>query len=435
MWFQFLTCKNKKDDASNKNINKIRNFISSTRFTKTLVDDRIDNVRMVDKTFLSLCITCKIIFYFITGINGMTPKPRYLNTCPRPITPKYAKISHVETSSTRFHGRSGNTSFEVGEYKEQDMVYYYCKEGYSQVHAATMYITCDSNGKWFPQIYKIAKCIPNKSFDRCTNGLFLCRASKQCVSGHKRCDCINDCVDGSDELGCTDRRKYIMATSSGRNSAGIITSEGYPLFYPNNYTCIYHIYTLQDYHLEIKFVEFDLPRRIDLKCIDFIRLIGLHPKSIGRRKRKNTFQKKQILDFLNTKCGKDKFKKVFSNLTHIEIDVSLGHVSTSRVYRGFSLVWKVRSKDYVNKVFADKGFEVKIIKSDGRIPNRQNLYNVLTAVAISAFLPLVAILFLCVYRYRFRTRQKQLEQNMSNNNEGRSTTYDKERSGNMEPEM
>ena len=337
----------------------------------------------------------------------------YLKTCPRPLAPLTAVISFLV--APRFYlgqENGGNGGYGVTEYQEHDKVYFQCRDGYTQSDQSIMYISCGSDGKWFPEPEKATHCIPDKNFYKCSSELFQCVSSKKCLSVFKKCDCVNDCEDGSDEVDCDVRRRYIATTSQGRDSGGIITSPGYPRFYPKYFSCLYVIYTLKDHHIQLDFEEFQLPEKVDDRCIDHVSLVGIHPWYLSKDNKnyKRINKKDQKLeDFRETKCGTAKFRRVYSNLTHLTINVSLGYLGSDTNYRGYSLSWKVRSKKYFNELLTSEKFDEK---KDLTIKNEsdanEGFYTVLTPIAISALLPLSLVTFLCCHR-RLRGRHSDVQ--------------------------
>ena len=359
---------------------------------------------------IKICVTILLhIFNYGLVITETVLDGRYLKTCPRPLAPSNAVVSYL--AAPRFYlGKKSNGRYSVSEYQEHDKVYFQCKDGFSQAQHTIMYITCGSNGKWFPEPENSGKCIPNENFHKCTTGLFQCASSKKCISVFKRCDCVRDCDDGSDEDNCDVRRKYIMATSYGRDSAGIISSPGYPRLYPKHFSCTYYVYTLKGHRIQLDFEEFQLPDKVENKCIDRVSLVGLHPWYLSKdhKNYKKIRKSQKLSDFTETRCGDNKFKRVFSNLTHLTINVSLGYLGSDTNYRGFSLSWKVKSSTYVNDLLSKMSENMNDLKTTKNETGKEGFYTVLTPITISALLPLSLITFLCCHR-RLRRRNANVK--------------------------
>lgn len=322
-----------------------------------------------------------------------------LITCPPIQAPQNALIAHL-VAVRKYKNGGKSSGYSVNRYLEHDKVYFHCKSGYSSTVHSALYMTCGSNGKWFPPLEQLGKCVLNKDFNKCT-GMFQCKKSKQCISAQKHCDCVSDCDDGSDEEGCNVRRRLIWAPATGRDSSGVITSLGYPRTYPTNFSCVYHIYTLKGYKIEMDFEEFDLPEKEGNKCVDFVSLVGgMHSKFTGSDTKnfQNRIRSRRKLH--KRKCGKNGFKKVYSDLSHITINVSIGHlIQPRRVYRGFSLIWKVRNAAYFHRIMQNSSTSIESMETEEGNTSSENVYTILTPIAISALIPLSLIAFLCCHRY------------------------------------
>jgi len=311
----------------------------------------------------------------------------YLKTCPNPVAPKNAVISYLDAQRT-YSDNSNGKGYGVDEYHELDTVYFECLDGYSRTEFSRMYVTCGSNGKWFPNLKNVGKCILNRKFDRCTKDLFRCVSDRVCISKHLRCDCYSDCDDGSDEMNCETKQRHIMARNDGGDSSGVISSPGYPKQYPGHFSCIYHIRTLPNYRVEIQFEEFDIARKINGECKDHVRINGIY--SFSRQNYKPS----------QTKCGNDKFPRIFSNFTQISINVSLGNIKNyEEKHRGFVLSWQVRSNSYIYTALqSQRGMQ--FLTTNNKKNKNNILYTVLTPVLIALILPISLILFVCFHRQR-----------------------------------
>ena len=358
----------------------------------------------------------------------------HLKTCPRPIPPKNAVISYIQ-ADRKYPDDSNSKGYGVHEYHEYDAVHFRCKEGHSQLDYSAMYITCGSDGEWFPKIENAGKCIANKDIGKCKDS-FLCKASDTCISASKKCDCYPDCSDGSDEKNCKVKERHITARTtrrdlsdvSGRDDNGIITSPNYPIKYPRDFSCIYHISTFPNHRIEIDFREFSIPQKVDGKCTDYVRVSGLHPYYFSRHVKDSTrlYSGKQIEKY-ETRCGEDYNGKVYSNFSHVAINISLGNLNLPihGNYRGVSLKWKIRSSDYVKKQIQNISEKTQnIIKRTENSKLNDNLFTVITPICISALLPVSLIILLCFHR---RLRQRCLSKrswcsNKPNENSGRVFT-------------
>ena len=290
------------------------------------------------------------IVAFMLAISSANGQQNIIRTCPRPSPPENA--DHVNWDNPRKCNNGDlncNQDNGITQYQEYDKIHFACKENYqlvSQLPYNAMSVTCGRDGQWFPKIDELEKCVNISVLRKCnTPDVFRCKSTGRCISSLKKCNCDIDCSDGSDEEGCPKRMKVIYALPTGKKSSGIISSPGYPRAedYPRQFNCIYMIKTLLSNHIRVDFEEFDLPRRENKKCDDFVQIASVHPQFLTFKKQRKKLQQK------NTpikKCGQNGFGMVYSNDAAITINVALGygHKNPVRYYRGISLSWQVKNE-------------------------------------------------------------------------------------------
>ena len=360
------------------------------------------------KTFrLFVTLIYLATYISIAACGGRIQDGGYLKTCANPDTPKHAVISKLSIP-TQFYDVPGGDNYPSQEYQEHDKVYFQCKAGFTPLSNLIMYVTCNSDGSWFPEIQKVGTCIPNNQLNKCGKGLFSCKRSGKCIHASRRCDCIDDCLDRSDEVDCEVRRRVITARTSGRRSAGVITSPGYPLRYPGNFTCVYDFYTDEDHRLELKFEEFNIRGMEEGQCVDYVRVTGIHPFYL--RNKENALVGRNFIDLSESRCGNDKFDRLISNRTRVSIQIRMNS-NYKRPLRGFSLWWRVWTAQEVAN-FPKPAIKTKSLveRDKSKSSSRDGIYTVLTPIAISAVLPLSLIAFLCFHRKirQYADRKKQL---------------------------
>ena len=334
-------------------------------------------------------------------------------TCPRPRPPENAIITQVVASSS--------ATSDFLDYQEHDKVYFQCKDGFSHFElSSVMYVTCGSNGKWFPPINILGKCIQDEQISQCREGFFRCRKSRNCIEKHKKCNCEQDCEDGSDEEDCSERRRYYFASSRGKDSNGVITSPDFPRSYPSNFSCTYLFHTMKDHRIELFFEEFSLPNKSSGECMDHVTINGQHSKYNTQR-------------FGDKVCGNDLyFKFVYSNKTRLTIKVELGNANRKlkdKSPKGYSLIWRVHTKEYVKNRVAER-LGKKFFTVNETILNSESMYTIFTPIAITALLPLFLIIFLCFHRkaknHKKREANKKREAKEGNIPIEKSTNNDKQ---------
>jgi len=348
----------------------------------------------------------------IYGQDSITPR-----TCSRPLPPEHAFVTSLDAPRRCDGNPHCNQGYGVDRYQEYDKLYFTCKMGFELVSSLpynVMSVTCGRNGQWFPKIEQLGKCVSVFSVKECNSStLFRCKTSGKCIPHHKKCDCDVDCDDGSDEKDCSLRRKLIMAPPNGKKSSGIISSPGYPRSqdYPNQFNCIYHIYTLPGNHIQLDFEEFDLPKKRKRKCIDSVKLMSVHPEFLKKCRKSN--KKKQVDQETvtlprtsHTKCGKNGFKRVYSNSSHITINVTLGyatHNPSNIKYRGLSLSWQVKNKrDFYQALHQStednkRNCALSSLNSDKESEEDDRMLTVILPIALCGMLPL-SILVFCLGR-------------------------------------
>ncbi|XP_012554825.1 uncharacterized protein LOC101234383 [Hydra vulgaris] len=346
---------------------------------------------------MKISILYAFIFFIRCTVNGTTADRSFIN-CPSPRPPENTIIAQVLRSSSNIFN---------SDYLEHDKVYFQCKDGYSNIDInSLMYATCASNGKWFPPTDILGKCVLDHQISQCRDGFFRCRKSRSCIEKHKKCNCEQDCEDGSDEENCLERRRYYFVPSRGKDSNGIITSPGFPKSYPKNFSCTYYFNTMKNHHVELFFEEFQLPNRSFNECTDYL--------SIGmvQTKTKRFPMGEKI-------CGHDLyFKFLHSNKTRIVIKVDLGTNSVKlnnkdRVPKGYSFTWRVRYNELVKNHLNMLGEKFPTTKKT--IPNNENLYTIITPVAITFVLSILLIAFLYYYK-KTKTKNNKKEENKTENN-------------------
>uniref|UniRef100_A0A7M5XGZ3 CUB domain-containing protein n=1 Tax=Clytia hemisphaerica TaxID=252671 RepID=A0A7M5XGZ3_9CNID len=355
----------------------------------------------INSESLYCCLVTLLLLSQVTCQESST-----LRTCSqRPTPPENAYITFPNTPRNRGYGTE--------RYQEYDKVYFACNMGYelvSQYAYNVMFVTCGHDGRWFPKIEQLGKCVSVfevKENDNATT--FCCKKGGKCIDKRKRCDCDVDCEDGSDEKDCPQRQKIINASRTGSKSSGIISSPGYPRYqdYPDEFNCVYHINTVQGYHVQIDFEEFDLPKKRNKKCMDSVKLISVHPEFLKRRRKNNNKKKSNnVLQTSHSKCGNNGFGRIYSNTSHITINVTLGYVQRDphKHYRGISLSWQIKSKrDFYKalQVVTEKNRKeigIAIYSSGGTSDEDDRLYTfVLPMVVVCGIIPLTFLIF-CIFK-------------------------------------
>lgn len=367
------------------------------------------------------------IFAFILAVSSVSGQQK----CPRPSPPDNADLINWDNPRKCTNDDLNcNRDNGITQYQEYDKIHFACKENYqlaSQLPYNEMSVTCGREGQWFPKIEELEKCVNISLLRKCnTPDVFRCKSTGRCISSLKRCNCDIDCSDGSDEVDCPKRTKVIYALPTGKKSSGIISSPGYPRAenYPRQFNCIYVIKTLPSNRIRVDFEEFDLPRRENKKCDDFVQIASVHPQFLTEKQRKKLQQKNTPIK----KCGQNGFGMVYSNDNTITINMALGygHKNPYRYYRGISLSWQVKNeRDFyraLHAVTSKRDKSNSFVYSQGKMSGSkkteeedEKLYTlVLPMVIVCGVLSLIFLAF-CLVRQMKKQSSKDNCLSTSNN--------------------
>ena len=208
-----------------------------------------------------------------------------------------------------------------------------------------MWSICLKSGRWWPETQKAGNCTREIRTRRIEcQGQFRCRKDLQCIDRKLRCDCKPDCRDGTDELRCNNPRKMIVINPKDKTT-GVITSPNYPFGYPKTeFRCRFLFYTETSYRIRLKFEEFALRGVENSKCLDYIKLSGIHDIYLrkfdidnGGKTRTLAGQERRKDGVMS--CGKKGFGNVISNTSRLEMQVSEGPSVSQKVCPVF---WPLR---------------------------------------------------------------------------------------------
>ena len=293
-----------------------RNFISL---------DVVYNGEMVTQ------LTSKLIYTFFTqllfeflAVNCQKTSEGY---CPFPSPPKNAVMS----------AQSYLNEFTSDGFPAFERVFFICRVGYRQTSGAPMWSICLKSGRWWPETQKAGNCTREIRTRRIEcQGQFRCRKDLQCIDRKLRCDCKPDCRDGTDEVGCNNPKKMIFINPKNKKT-GVITSPNYPFGYPKTeFKCRFLFFTETSYRIRLKFEEFALRGVENSKCLDYIKLSGIHDiylrkfdVDLGGKTRSLAAQEGRKDGVM--RCGKNSFGNVVSNTSRLEMQVR----ETFRVSQNF----------------------------------------------------------------------------------------------------
>ena len=334
----------------------------------------------------------------------------YETTCPYPVPPKHAVLS----------AQSYLDEFNFNGFQVYQRVVFICRVGYRQTKGA-MWSICGVSGRWYPDTRHAGECSRElRTGEIECKGRFRCRKDLQCIDKKLRCDCKPDCRDGTDEIGCKNPKKFIFINPAGRKTSGVLTSPNYPLGYArNDFRCHFVFYTDPAYRVKLSFEDFSLRGKTKGKCLDYVKIIGIH-KIYKKKLDSNAKDQKSIIH-----CGSRSFDAVISNSSQLEMFVRLtGAKNPPRrtKLKGYSLSWSVLSQskatEIVQKVarrFEQEQAKPVVDSQAKRKTNNENMLTILLPVAISALLPVSMLLFLC---YHVRAKQAKSAKEEQGKKEG-----------------